>query len=390
MRAEGTNTAQLLAATTGAADMNTIEIIRQLQRRIEELEQKVETLERDKAPAEEPGEAKPKQRFQELDQKVKILERERELDQEAQEAKAKEAPRISIGGNGFSFASASNDFALQLKGVLQVDSRTFFDGSSAPANDSLILRRVRPILQGTFYRDFDFLFLPDFAPSSGPTIYDAYVNYRYSPALQFQTGKFRVPFGLEQSVQDRDILFNERALATDLVPNRDVGFELHGDLFDGRASYAAGIFNGTTDGGNSSNTDFADDRAFAGRLFFQPFKKAPVNGPARVWIRPGGHLRDHVHDQHRGFAVEHRWQPAGLLHRWSATVLRLQPGRQGRRGGQQRSLAAFSAGVLLLRAVWAAGGIRHFRSASDPDGSYLLTAPRVCATRLGKSALPGC
>jgi phosphate-selective porin OprO/OprP len=79
---------------------------------------------------------------------------------------------------------------------------------------------------------------------------------------------------LEQLQADRDILFNERSLATDLVPNRDVGFELHGDLLDGRVSYAAGIFNGTSDGANSSNVDFADDRAYEGRLFFQPFKQA--------------------------------------------------------------------------------------------------------------------
>jgi phosphate-selective porin OprO/OprP len=274
VRAEGTNSALLPAAAIGVADTNTLELIKQLQRRIEELEQKVRTLEGGKAPVEEPSDAKSKQQLQELDQKVKILEREREVDQEDKEAKAKEAPRISIGEDGFSFGSAKGDFAMQLRGVLQVDSRTFFDGSSAPANDGLLLRRVRPILQGTVFRDFDFLFVPDFAPSSGPTIYDAYVNYRYSPALQFQAGKFKVPFGLEQLAQDRDILFNERSLVTDLVPNRDVAFELHGDLLDGRASYAAGIFNGTTDGGNSSNIDFADDHAFAGRLFFQPFLKS--------------------------------------------------------------------------------------------------------------------
>jgi phosphate-selective porin OprO/OprP len=274
LRAEGTNATGLPSPAIGASDTNTLEIIKQLQRRIEELEHKVQTLERGKAPAEEPSEGKSKQQLQELDQQVKILQRQRELDQEEQEAKAKEAPRISIGGDGFSFASAKGDFAMQLKGVLQVDSRTFFDGSSAPVNDGLLLRRARPILQGTVFQDFDFLFVPDFAPSSGPTIYDAYANYRYSPALQFQAGKFKVPFGLEQLEQDRDILFNERSLATDLVPNRDVGFELHGDLFDGRASYAAGIFNGTTDGANSGNVDFADDRAFAGRLFFQPLRRS--------------------------------------------------------------------------------------------------------------------
>jgi len=276
LRAEGTNSTALPAATNGAADTNTIELIRQMQRRIDELEQKVNALGGGKATSAVPSAPKANQHIEELDQKVKILERERELDQEAQEAKAKEAPRISIGGDGFSFGSAKGDFAIQLKGILQMDSRTFFNEAGIVGNDSLLLRRVRPILQGTVYRDFDFLFVPDFAPSSGPQIFDAYVNYKYSAALQFQAGKFKAPLGLEQLQADRDIAFNERALATDLVPNRDVGFELHGDLFDRRASYAAGIFNGTTDGGNSGNVDFADDRAFVGRLFFQPFKPSSV------------------------------------------------------------------------------------------------------------------
>jgi phosphate-selective porin OprO/OprP len=274
LRAEDTNVVVLPTVTVGADGLETIELIKQLQKRIEELEQKVNALEGGKATNAVAGDAKTRQHIDELDQKVKVLERERELEQETQEAKAKEAPKISIGERGFSFASANGDFAMQLKGIIQMDSRTFFNEPGVVGNDSLLLRRVRPILQGTVFRDFDFLFVPDFAPSSGPTIFDAYVNYKYSPALQFQAGKFKAPFGLEQLAQDRDILFNERSLATDLVPNRDVGFELHGDLFDGRASYAAGIFNGTTDGGNSGNTDFADDRAFVGRLFFQPFIKS--------------------------------------------------------------------------------------------------------------------
>ena len=146
VRAEGTNTAGLPPATIGTTDTNTLELIKQLQRRIEELEQKVKTLEGGKAPAEEPGGAKSKEQLQELDQKVKILERQRELDQEDQEAKAKEAPRISIGGDGFSFGTAKGDFAVQLKGVLQVDSRTFFDEPGIVGNDSMLLRRARPIL----------------------------------------------------------------------------------------------------------------------------------------------------------------------------------------------------------------------------------------------------
>jgi phosphate-selective porin OprO and OprP len=257
-----------------AEDTNTVELIKQLQRRIEELEQKVNVLERGKGPGEAAHDAKAKEHLETLDQKVKALEREKALEQEANDTKAKEAPKISIGGDGFNFSSPKGNFGVQLKGVLQVDSRTFFNEPGIVGNDSLLLRRARPILQGTVFRDFDFLFVPDFAPSSGPQIFDAYVNYRYSPELQFQAGKQKVPIGLEQLVQDRDTLFNERSLVTALVPNRDVGFELHGDLFDGCVSYAAGIFNGTSDGANSGNVDFADDRAYVGRLFFQPFKQA--------------------------------------------------------------------------------------------------------------------
>jgi len=265
---------QAAVLTLRAEDTNTVELIKQLQKRIEELEQKVRTLEQSKETAGQPNDAKAKEHLEALDQKVKVLEREKELEQEASEARAKEAPKISLGADGFSFASPRGNFGVQLKGVLQMDSRTFFNEPGVVGNDSLLLRRVRPILQGTVYRDFDFLFVPDFAPTSGPQIFDAYLNYRYSPGLQFQAGKYKVPIGLEQLQSDRDILFNERSLVTDLVPNRDVGFELHGDLFNERVSYAAGYFNGTSDGANTGNADFADDRAFAGRLFFQPFKQS--------------------------------------------------------------------------------------------------------------------
>jgi phosphate-selective porin OprO/OprP len=274
--------------TVWAADTqetNTLEIIRQLQRRIEELEKKVKALETNQPSAVTTTNIAGPRRIEELDQKVKVLERERELDQEAAEAKAKEAPKLTVGSEGFSLASANGNFSVQLKGVLQVDSRSFFEDHGTVGNDGFLLRRARPVLQATVFRDFDFLFVPDFGTANNggnggnaptPQIYDAYLNYRFSPELQLQGGKFKSPIGLEQLQADRDILFNERSLATDLVPNRDVGFQLHGDLFGRVASYSAGIFNGVGDARNSSLSDFEDDKAFEGRLLFQPFKKMSV------------------------------------------------------------------------------------------------------------------
>ena len=274
--------------SSSVTDTNTAELIRQLQQRVNELEQKLNQLQSNKPPVETETHTNQQQQIEELDQQVKILKRNRELDQDAAEAKAKEMPKISIGGDGFSFGSADGNFNIRLGGVLQVDSRTFYDDDNLVGNDALLLRRARPTLQGTVFRDFDFLFVPDFAPPSGPQIFDAYLNYRYSPALQLQAGKFKSPVGLEQLQADRDILFNERSLVTDLVPNRDIGFELHGSLFDGRVSYAAGIFNGVGDARNSSNTSFQNDKGFAGRLFFEPFRKSSLQAAKGLGFGVGG------------------------------------------------------------------------------------------------------
>ena len=46
---------------------------------------------------------------------------------------------------------------------------------------------------------------------------------------KFRFGKFKPPVGLERLVSDSDMLFVERALPTDLVPNRDVGVQVYGE-----------------------------------------------------------------------------------------------------------------------------------------------------------------
>lgn len=98
------------------------------------------------------------------------------------------------------------------------------------------------------------------------------MNYRYQPWLQLRAGKLKVPVGLEHLQSDPVTHFNERGLPTALVPNRDVGFQLWGDVAAGRLSYAAGVFNGVGDGRSTGNVDFDDDRELVARLFVQPFR----------------------------------------------------------------------------------------------------------------------
>jgi len=246
--------------------------LRTLRQKVEQLEQQLQRL---SAAANSPTTTNTTNPLvEQLDQKVRILERNRELDREVAEAKAKETPRLTIGEKGFTLSSADTNYSISLKGLLQVDSRTFFGDAGTAGNDGFLLRRARPILQGTVFRDVDFLFVPEFGGTGTPQIFDAYLNYRYSSALQLRAGKFKSPVGLEQLQSDKDTFFTERALPTGLVPNRDLGFQLHGEILAGAVSYAVGIFNGVGDGRNSNNADFDDNKEFAGRLFAHPFKNS--------------------------------------------------------------------------------------------------------------------
>ena len=215
-----------------------------------------------------------KKQLADLDQKVRVLQREREMDGEAAATAAKTAPKISLGANGFNLSSGDTNFTVQIHGVAQLDSRTFFNDGNVNGNDGFLIRRARPIISGTVFRDFDFNFTPDFGGTT-VQIQDAWLNYRYSPWLQLQAGKFKSPLGLEHLQSDPVTAFNERSIVTDLLPNRDLGVALKGDVWDGAASYTVGLFNGATDyNGTTVNTSFQDDRAVEGRVFFQPWKNA--------------------------------------------------------------------------------------------------------------------
>ncbi len=237
------------------------------------------------------------QQVQDLDQKVRILERQRELDQQAAVDADKVAPKITLGANGFGFSSADSNFVATIHGQIQVDSRTYQNDDHIQGNDSFLLRRARPIISGTVYHDFDFMFVPEFgnatpgaaSAATTPSMYDAYVNYHYSPAFQLQAGKFKPPVGLEYLQNDAYLSFNERSLATDLIPGRDLGFELHGDVFGGVLSYAVGIFNGVGDNQrNTTDIGFQDDREFDGRLFVQPFKTTGIAALQNLGVGVGG------------------------------------------------------------------------------------------------------
>jgi phosphate-selective porin OprO/OprP len=225
--------------------------------------------------AQEPEQQTLEEKVQELDQKIRILQRQDELDKEAAAEKAKTATTATSGRDGFSLRSADGAYQLKIRGYVHFDGRFYQSDDERPATDTFILRRVRPIFEGTVFKIFDFRVMPDFG--GGTTVLqDAYLDARFSPKIKVRAGKFKPPVGLERLQSATDILFVERGLPTNLVPNRDLGVQLFGDLARGNVSWAAGVFNGVPDGANG-DLDNNDGKDYAARLFFQPF--LADNGP---------------------------------------------------------------------------------------------------------------
>src|SRR3954468_25083493 len=210
-------------------------------------------------------------RVAELDQQVRILNRLHEISSDSAAAAAKDQQSVTASAkDGFSFKSADGQYLLRLRGYVQVDGRLFASDEAVPTTDNMLLRRVRPILEGAVGRYFCFRLMPDFGGSS-PAIFDAYFDGNFTPAFTVRAGKFKPPLGLERLQSAQDIMFAERGLPNNLVPSRDIGLQIAGDISDGLFAYQAGVFNGVADLANGGD-DLSDAKDFAGRVFVQPFK----------------------------------------------------------------------------------------------------------------------
>jgi len=193
----------------------------------------------------------------------------------------KEQPLVNTGRNTFSISSPDGAYRLRIGAHLQADGKFFYENNSYYDQsphlliDNFNLRRARPILEGDLGSYVYFRFMPDFGNGKA-LVYDAWADVKPSPYLSFRAGKFKDPLGLEQLQGDADLTFIERSLATDLVPNRDEGFEIFGNA-KGFLEYQAAVINSAPvgqniDGATNSGKDLV------GRIFLTPFAPLGPNG----------------------------------------------------------------------------------------------------------------
>lgn len=227
---------------------------------------------------------------QQLEQKVKIIDRKSELAEEAAAAKKKETPVVKASEKGFGIQSADGKHEIKLRGLLQADARYFDEGknltskaasgastagyldNTEDAPNTVLLRRVRPTIEGTVFEKYGFRFTPEFGDGKAQVI-DAYLDAKFDPAFSIRAGKYKPFVGLERLQSGADIKFIERSYVSNILPNRDTGLSAYGEVLGGKLEYAVGVHNGVADGGdNTTASDFNNDKDYAARIFAKPFK----------------------------------------------------------------------------------------------------------------------
>ncbi len=303
----------LLLTTSSRAEETADLAIKESEQRLEKLERHIEALDRRledseqenarlraEKPAIVPTSSQPD--IKALDQKVKDLEQRLAVGEEVEAEIAKKAPKIDSGNAGIRFSSPDGAHVLSLRGSVQTDGKFFMDDkpddkrtpeAGSNLTDRFELKQARLRLEGTLFRYFDFKIMPDFGGNSGTRLYDAYLDTHYFSFASLNVGKQKPPIVLERLQGDNDFTFLERAYPTYLGPNRDVGIVLHGEFarpgyktqytgshvnFKNLFSYQLGVFNGVGDNGPlDQQTDFDDNKEFAGRIWAQPFQYSGID-----------------------------------------------------------------------------------------------------------------
>ncbi|MBW8733629.1 MAG: hypothetical protein JF571_04850 [Asticcacaulis sp.] len=217
-----------------------------------------------------------------LQEELDTLKRQRDLDQELATSAAAKTPVATLDKKGLGFTSSHGKYALSFNFQANVDAHSF-GNDGGTLRDEVVDRLLRPTFSGRA-GNASFRLTAELGGSSSAasSIVDGYVEYKASDLLQFRAGKFKSPIGLERLQSDADVIWTERGHTTNLVPNRDLGYQLFGTALAGSVEYQVGLFDGAPDNINLNN-DTDNEKDIAYRVFATPFSQTDF-----VWLQGFG------------------------------------------------------------------------------------------------------
>jgi phosphate-selective porin OprO/OprP len=181
---------------------------------------------------------------------------------------------VNVGykvGKGVSFESDDGKYKMNLSGRLQF--RYTYNGNEAvPDNSTFAVQRGKIKLDGhVFNEDIRFGFQMNLATRNANTgvavLEDFFVDYFPVSYFGIKVGQFKVPFLFQELTSSGSQQFVDRSFATGIFnPGRDLGVNIHGNLFEKKANYNLFLMNG--DGANTIDTN--QGLMFGGRFEVVP------------------------------------------------------------------------------------------------------------------------
>ncbi len=176
---------------------------------------------------------------------------------------------VTADKNGFSIRGP-NSFELQFKGYGQSAGYFGIEDEKKSYTDQFVLRRARLDTRVKIGANVQMRIHGEFA--STPQFLDVYLQLNLFDPLNLQLGIFKSPLSMERLQPVTALLFSDFAYTASIAPNRDIGIQVFGTLFEGILKYQAAVVNGAQDGSSSSG-DSNDSKDLTGRILLSPFPK---------------------------------------------------------------------------------------------------------------------
>lgn len=154
----------------------------------------------------------------------------------------------------------AEDVNLEIKGRALTEWR-WFDPDQG--EDVFHLRTARVGMKGKLTKHFDWEIEREVTEDENQKVIfgdwkDVNLEWNTFDTFSVRGGRFKIPFGLEETTGISDLDFAYRALgSTQLTPARDRGVMAFGDL--GRFNYEVGVFDDDGDNGRSNSPQFVQD-----------------------------------------------------------------------------------------------------------------------------------
>jgi hypothetical protein len=202
-------------------------------------------------------------------------------------------PRFAVAGPaGFGLVSADGRSMLATHWVLETDFSSFLDAESpAPARDSFVLRFAGARLDAVLDRDFHAQLFVNFADNR-VAVLEGWIEARLARWARLRIGIFPFPITQERVTPGLALPFVSTSVAAMLLPARDTGIQLLGQLGDA-ATYHLAVVNGAF-AGSPGGSDGDSGKDVVARVFVRPLASTGIEPLRKLGVGVGASIGRHT------------------------------------------------------------------------------------------------